>query len=116
VTFPSEVVLDIGFSGDGHGQIIAGKQTFKSAVDTVVRVRLSDVDGTASVRLSDVNTIYSWTGSTENYSASRISFVVENATPLRLDTSHAVVSVDTNAKMITVTGIRSKHGMVLFVR
>ncbi len=119
VTFPTNLVLDVGFAGDVHGQIsVAGKQTFRKDLDTVVRVRVSAAVGTAVIRPEDVFTVHSWRGGTENYNASRVSFVVENATPERLDTSSAAVTLNTSAKTISVTGIRSrtKAGTVLILR
>ena len=110
VIFPTNIVLDIGFSGNTHGQIaVGGKQTFKKDLNTVVHVRVSDVDGTANVKPDDVFTVYSWSGSTENYNASRVSAVLENATPNRLDTSSASVSINSSQKKITVTGLRSMN-------
>ena len=116
VVLPTDVVLDVGFSGNAHGQIsVAGKQTFKKDVDTVIKVRVSDVDGTANVKRSDVYTVYSWSGSTENYNASRISVELENATPRRLDTTHAVVTLNSSTKTITITGLRPRRGTVISV-
>ena len=117
VTFPTNIVLDAGFSGDVHGQVCGGKLTFRKDLDTTVRVRVSDVDGTANVKPSDVYVVYSWSGSTENYNANRVSLAIENATPKRLDTSAAVASIDTSAKRITVTGIKRKNpGLSIFIR
>ncbi len=116
VTFPTNVVLDVGLSGSVRGQIaVAGKQTFRKNLDTTVRVRLSAPDGTADIKPTDVFTVYSWQGGTENYSASRISFVLENATPERLDTSAASVSLDTSAKKIVVSGVRRKQPATMMV-
>ena len=117
VVFPTNIVLDVGFKGDTHGQIsVAGKQTFRSNLDTVVRVRVSDIDGNANIKRSDTYLIYSWRGTTENYSALRVSFEIENATPRRLDTSRAEVIIDTTAKTISITGLRPRRGTVITVQ
>ena len=114
VVFPTNIVLDVGFKGDTHGQIsVAGKQTFRSNLDTVIKVRVSDADGTANIKRSEVYTVYSWSGSTENYNASRVSVELENATPRRLDTTQAVVTLNTTAKTITITGLRPRRGTII---
>ena len=118
VVIPTNVVLDVGFTGDAHGQIhIGGKLTFRSDLDTKVIVRVSDVDKTAAIRPSDTFVVLDYVGSLENYNAERISFVVENASPKRLDTSAARLAFDTTTKTLSVTGIKSvSKGLAVFIR
>ena len=118
VVIPTNVVLDVGFTGDAHGQIhIGGKLTFRSNLDTEVIVRVSDVDKTAAIRSSDTFVVLDYVGSLENYKEGRISFVVENASPKRLDTSAAQLTFDTTAKTLSVTGIKSvSKGLAVFIR
>ena len=118
VVIPTNVVLDVGFTGDAHGQIhIGGKLTFRSNLDTEVIVRVSDVDKTAAIRSSDTFVVLDYVGSLENYKAGRISFVVENASPKRLDTSAAQLTFDTTAKTLSITGVKSANkGLAVFIR
>ncbi len=117
VVFPTNIVLDVGFKGDSHGRFtVGGKQTFRKDLDSVIKIRVSDVDGTANVKRSDVYTVYSWAGGTENYKAERIALVIENATPKRLDTSDATATIDSKAKTITITGLRSRRGTFIMVQ
>jgi hypothetical protein len=118
VVIPTNVVLDVGFTGDAHGQIhIGGKLTFRSNLDSEVIVRVSDVDKTAAIRPSDTFVVLDYVGSLENYKAERISFVVENASPKRLDTSAAQLTFDTKAKTLSLTGIKSVNkGLAIFIR
>ena len=118
VVIPTNVVLDVGFTGDAHGQIhIGGKLTFRSNLDTEVIVRVSDVDKTAAIRSSDTFVVLDYVGSLEKYDAGRISFVVENASPKRLDTSAAQLTFDTTAKTLSITGVKSANkGLAVFIR
>jgi len=117
VVLPTNIVMDIGFSGNAYGQItVGGKQTFRKDLDTVIKVRVSDVDGTANINRANVYTVYSWSGSTENFNASRISVEIENATPNRLNTANAVAEIDSKTKTITITGLRTKRGTVIMVQ
>ena len=118
VVIPTNVVLDVGFTGDAHGQIhIGGKLTFRSNLDTEVIVRVSDVDKTAAIRSSDTFVVLDYVGSLEKYKAERISFVVENASPKRLDTSAAQLTFDTKAMTLSITGIKSVNkGLAIFIR
>ena len=118
VVIPTNVVLDVGFTGDSHGQIhVGGKLTFRSNLDTEVVVRVADVDKTAAIRPSDTFVVLDYVGSLENYNAGRISFVVENASPKRLDTSAARLAFDTTTKTLSVTGIKSvSKGLAVFIR
>ena len=118
VVIPTNVVIDVGFTGDAHGQIhIGGKLTFRSNLDTEVVVRVADVDKTAAIRPSDTFVVLDYVGSHENYDAGRISFVVENASPKRLDTSAAQLTFDTKTKTLSVTGIKSvSKGLAVFIR
>ena len=118
VVIPTNVVLDVGFTGDAHGQIhVGGKLTFRSNLDTEVIVRVSDVDKTAVIRPSDTFVVLDYVGSLENYNAGRISFVVENASPKRLDTSAAQLTFDTTAKTLSITGVKSANkGLSVFIR
>ena len=117
VVIPTNIVFDVGLSGTKRGKIhIGGKCTFRSNLDTKLRVRVSDVDGTAEISPTDVVTVLDWGGSTENYKAENISLVIENGTPTRIDTSAAKAEIDTKAKTITITGISTKRGTVLLFR
>ena len=118
MVIPTNVVLDVGFTGDSHGQIhIGGKLTFRSNLDTEVVVRVADVDKTAAIRPSDTFVVLDYVGSLENYKAERISFVVENVSPKRLDTSAARLAFDTTTKTLSVTGIKSvSKGLAVFIR
>ena len=118
VVIPTNIVLDVGFTGDAHGQIhIGGKLTFRSKLDTEVIVRVSDVDKTAAIRSSDTFVVLDYVGSLENYKAERISFVVENASPKRLDTSAAQLTFDATAQTLSITGIKSVNkGLAVFIR
>ena len=118
VVIPTNVVLDVGFTGDSHGQIhVGGKLTFRSNLDTEVVVRVADVDKTAAIRPSDTFVVLDYVGSSENYNAGRISFVVENASPKRLDTSAAQLTFDTTAKTLSITGVKSANkGLAVFIR
>ncbi len=117
VVIPTNIVFDVGLSGATRGKIhIGGKCTFRSNLDTKLRVRVSDVDGTAEISPTDVVTVLDWVGSTENYKAENISLVIENGTPNRIDTSAAKVEIDTTAKTITITGISTKRGTVVLFR
>ena len=118
VVIPTNIVLDVGFTGDAHGQIhIGGKLTFRSNLDTEVIVRVSDVDKTATIRPTDTFVVLDYVGGLENYKEERISFVVENASPKRLDTSAAQLVFDTKNKTLSVTGIKSvKKGLAVIIR
>ena len=117
VVTPTNLVLDIGFKGDTHGQIaVGGKQTFRSNLNTAIKIRVSDVDGTPDIKPTDTFTVYSWLGSTENYTSNRVSLAIENATPRRLNTTGATAAIDTATKTIKISGLRSKRGIVIVVR
>ena len=117
VTTPTNFVIDVRFKGDTHGQIaVGGKQTFRSNLDTVIRVRVSDADGTADVKPSQTYTVYSWTGSTENYNANRVSVQIENGSPRHINTSQATAVIDTTTKTIKISGLRSARGTIIVIR
>ena len=119
VVTPTNFVIDVRFKGDTHGQIaVGGKQTFRSNLDTVIRVRVSDADGTADVKPSQTYTVYSWTGSTENYDANRVSVQIENGSPRHINTSQAwaVIDTTTTTKTIKISGLRSARGTVIVIR
>ena len=110
VVTPTNIVLDIGFKGDAHGQIaVGGKQTFRSNLDTAITIRVSDVDGTADIKPTDTFTVYSWLGSTENYTSNRVSVAIENATPRRLNTTGTTATIDTANKAIKITSYDNMH-------
>jgi hypothetical protein len=79
---------------------------------------VSDVDKTAAIRPSDTFVVLDYVSDKlENYNAERISFVVENASPKRLDTSAAQLTFDTKAKTLSITGIKSVNkGLAIFIR
>ena len=118
VTLPTNIVFDVGFSSAAHGQIhVGGKLTFRKDLDTEIRIRVSDVDKTAAIRSSDTFVVLDYVGSLEKYEAERISFVVENASPKRLDTSAAQLTFDKTAKTLSITGIKSANkGLAIFIR
>lgn len=117
VVTPTNFVVDVRFKGDTHGQIaVGGKQTFRSNLDTVIRVRVSDADGTADVKPSQTYTVYSWTGSTENYNANRVSVQIENGSPRHINTSQATAVIDTTTKTIKISGLRSARGTIIVIR
>ena len=118
LTLPTNIVFDVGFSSAAHGQIhVGGKLTFRKDLDTEIRIRVSDVDGSSTIKRNDVITVLDWSGSAENFKAERLTLTIENGTPKRLDTSAAVASINTSAKTITLTNIRSyKSGLAVVVR
>ena len=118
VTLPTNIVLEVGLTSDAHGQVhVGGKLTFRKDLNTVIRIRVSDVDKTAAIRPSDTFVVLDYGGSLENYKAERISFVVENASPKRLDTSAAQLTFDTTAKTLSITGVKSANkGLAVFIR
>ena len=113
VTLPTNIVLETGLASAAHGQVhVGGKLTFRKDLDTEIRIRVSDIDGSSGIKPTDVITVLDWSGSTENYKAERLTLTIENGTPKRLDTSAAVTSINTSAKTITVTGIKSMSDTV----
>ena len=118
VTLPTNIVLEVGLTSDAHGQVhVGGKLTFRKDLNTVIRIRVADVDKTAAIRPSDTFVVLDYVGSIENYNARRISFVVENASPKRLDTSAAQLTFDTTAKTLSITGVKSANkGLAVFIR
>ena len=118
VTLPTNIVLEVGLTSDAHGQVhVGGKLTFRKDLNTVIRIRVADVDKTAAIRPSDTFVVLDYVGSIENYNAERISFVVENASPKRLDTSAAQLTFDTTAKTLSITGVKSANkGLAVFIR
>ena len=118
VTLPTNIVLEVGLTSDAHGQVhVGGKLTFRKDLNTVIRIRVSDVDKTAAIRPSDTFVVLDYVGSIENYNAERISFVVENASPKRLDTSAARPAFDTKTKTLSITGVKSANkGLAVFIR
>lgn len=118
VTLPTNIVLEVGLTSDAHGQVhVGGKLTFRKDLNTVIRIRVSDVDKTAAIRPSDTFVVLDYGGSLENYKAERISFVVENVSPKRLDTSAAQLTFDTTAKTLSITGVKSANkGLAVFIR
>lgn len=118
VTLPTNIVLEVGLTSDAHGQIhVGGKLTFRKDLNTVIRIRVSDVDKTAAITSADVVTVLDWVGSVENYNVNRVSFVVENASPKTLDTTNAEVVYNGTAKTITLAKIRScKCGLSIIIR
>ena len=118
VTLPTNIVLEVGLTSDAHGQVhVGGKLTFRKDLNTVIRIRVSDVDKTAAITSADVVTVLDWVGSVENYNVNRVSFVVENASPKTLDTTNAEVVYNGTAKTITLTNIRSyKSGLAVVIR
>ena len=97
-----------------------GTVLYYSEIYTLYRAGIingSDKSGSflpaSNIKRSEVYTVYSWSGSTENYNASRVSVELENATPRRLDTTQAVVTLNSSAKTITITGLRPRRGTII---